>query len=1051
MKKIILLITTLFLSFFLLFDTVKAEEKKVYWNVGGTTEDAGLKQVLISNGFASDEIENITKIVFYDNSKSNTSIDYDNIYEFDLSKEQDKSVIVATKGTEIYIQFNGTLYFNAESNYMFYNFSNITSIEGLEYIDTSEVTMMNYMFSNCKKLQTLDLSNFNTSNVISMSSMFRNCSSLEYLDVSTFDTSKVKNVTYLFRACSSLKKLDLSNWDLSAVTSGPYMITDTNLYEIKTPKSFSTNIALGLTSEYIDEQGKVYSSSLQTPNITLKLVKKITYYNLSKSKKIAYDAEYYGELLVPTKTGYSFEGWYKDKYFRDEEVTSETKFEGEDVVLYPKYYSPSQIVYWDAMIGYSSLTQYPLMKYLISEGINSEIIQQVDKIEFNDIKRTNNKITEFEEEVDISKNNDYTVIAGIKNNILYIQYEGTLSLNSSSRYLFASFVNVESINGFEYIDTSSVTDITGLFYDMQKLKSIDLSNFNTSKVTGMAEMFYNCNSIEKLDLSNLKTDKVTRMTRMFSGCSKLSNLDLSNFNTSNVTAMVEMFSGCSNLKSLNLSNFDTSNVVNMANMFYNCTSLETIDLSSFNTSKVEKMDYMFYNCSKLVRLDLSHFDTTELYNIKDMFYNCSSLIYLNMSTFVVPNSINYYGFFLYGCENLQIFVVPKSLNTIGIGEFYDSSYKVYTELSSNLKQGTTLYKKYILRFDVLEEDVKKDILYGMPYGNLPTLSHFEEYHFLGWYKDQNYEIPVDSNTLYEDTTDITLYAKLEPKKAEFLEGNTVSFKDNLSLNFLVELSSGNLDGAYVIFKYLHYGEDVEIKVPVNENDKHGDYYRFRCELTASEMMIPVTAELYLKDSTEPISTWTRSIRDYIIAGLNSESSSEAEKKLFRATLNYGGYTQKRFNYNGEPYAYTDYMDDLSNISISTAANFVRPEGFIEGIKYVGSSVFFRNAPYVRYYFEIEENEDINDYTFKIGDKVIVPTQKDNRYYIESTPELAYELDNIQQIFVTKSETNVFDFEYSVINWAKIAVDNTTNIDESNMAKAMYAYYLASKEFVESNV
>ena len=49
-------------------------------------------------------------------------------------------------------------------------------------IDTSNITDMNYMFLNCKKLTSLDLSNFNTSKVIDMSSMFSKCSSLTSLD-----------------------------------------------------------------------------------------------------------------------------------------------------------------------------------------------------------------------------------------------------------------------------------------------------------------------------------------------------------------------------------------------------------------------------------------------------------------------------------------------------------------------------------------------------------------------------------------------------------------------------------------------------------------------------------------------------------------------------------------------------------------------------------------------------------------------------------------------------------------------------------------------------
>ena len=323
----------------------------------------------------------------------------------------------------------------------------------------------------------------------------------------------------------------------------------------------------------------------------------------------------------------------------------------------------------------------------------------------------------------------------------------------------------------------------------------------------------------------------------------------------------------------------------------------------------------------------------------------------------------------------------------------------------------------------------------------------EGYALVNWCTDEGLTTPFDFTTPI--TEEIVLYAKWEKITPKLLQANTVSFKDNLRLNFLAELYGDDIEGAYVIFKYNHYGEDREVTVPINVDDKNGVYYRFRCELTASEMTVNVTAELYLKNSTEPISTFTRSIREYLIAGLNN-STNDIEKDLFRATLNYGGYTQKYFNYNGESYAYEGYMENVSNVNISSEINFVRPEGFINGIKYYGASVFFRNAPYVRYYFKLDDNADINDYTFKIGDTTITPTEKDGKYYIESEPTLAYELDKKQEVKVIKDNQDIMSFDYSIITWAKLVVDNSNNDDEKNMAKSLYVYYTAAKAFKETN-
>ena len=70
-------------------------------------------------------------------------------------------------------------------------------------IDTSNITDMNYMFLNCKKLTSLDLSKFNTSNVTDMHSIFNDCSNLTYLDIRNFDFTKVISDSNMFNKVPS--------------------------------------------------------------------------------------------------------------------------------------------------------------------------------------------------------------------------------------------------------------------------------------------------------------------------------------------------------------------------------------------------------------------------------------------------------------------------------------------------------------------------------------------------------------------------------------------------------------------------------------------------------------------------------------------------------------------------------------------------------------------------------------------------------------------------------------------------------------------------------
>ncbi|MBO4850955.1 MAG: C10 family peptidase [Prevotella sp.] len=85
--------------------------------------------------------------------------------------------------------------------------TNLTNIRNIKYLNTSNVTNMFYMFKNCQKLTSIDLSGFNTANVTDMSYMFDGCSSLTTLDLSKFDMSKVTSSNSMAYDCKELKKV----------------------------------------------------------------------------------------------------------------------------------------------------------------------------------------------------------------------------------------------------------------------------------------------------------------------------------------------------------------------------------------------------------------------------------------------------------------------------------------------------------------------------------------------------------------------------------------------------------------------------------------------------------------------------------------------------------------------------------------------------------------------------------------------------------------------------------------------------------------------------
>ena len=87
----------------------------------------------------------------------------------------------------------------------FAGLTNLETITGLEYLNTANVTNMTALFYNCRKLTSLDLSNFNTAKVTDMEFMFRDCSNLKTIYASeNFITAAVTYSNSMFASCNSL-------------------------------------------------------------------------------------------------------------------------------------------------------------------------------------------------------------------------------------------------------------------------------------------------------------------------------------------------------------------------------------------------------------------------------------------------------------------------------------------------------------------------------------------------------------------------------------------------------------------------------------------------------------------------------------------------------------------------------------------------------------------------------------------------------------------------------------------------------------------------------
>ncbi len=121
-------------------------------------------------------------------------------------------------------------------------------------------------------------------------------------------------------------------------------------------------------------------------------------------------------------------------------------------------------------------------------------------------------------------------------------YESLIQVdNIQLKKYIARFIDRYSwhkLRNFNWIDTSLVTDMSGLFYENEFCAGIDISRWNVSNVKNMSHMF----AISSFDgdISNWDVSNVTDMNSMFEYC-KAFNSDIGNWDVSNVMFMTYMF------------------------------------------------------------------------------------------------------------------------------------------------------------------------------------------------------------------------------------------------------------------------------------------------------------------------------------------------------------------------------------------------------------------------------------------------------------------------------------------------------------------------------
>ena len=572
----------------------------------------------------------------------------------------------------------------------FYGCKDLTTIEGIEYLNTENVTNMSGMFSGCYELTTLDVSNFDTQNVTDMSHMFRSCNfttldvsnfdtknvtnmygmfegchALTTLNLSSFDTKNVTNMYYMFKGCRALMTLDVSNFDTKNVTDMGGMFWDCRALMTLDVSNFDTKNVTNMYGMFFDclALTTLDISNFDTQNVTnmsgmFSYCSTLTTLDLSNfDTKNVTDMSYIFSSCEALTTIYT-----SDKFVTTACEKDENMFKGCDnlvgAVPYDENKKGKEMANYTT--GYfTDIASKIVESYAVFDKATNTLTFKHD---------TNKPYGAF------ALNDGYNAPGWYKPN------DNGYNTNTIKKVVFnASFANAHptscynwfngctdltTIESIEYLNTENVTKMRGMFSGCYKLTTLDVSNFDTQNVTDMSYMFYNCSALTTLDVSKFDTQNVTYMSMMFSDCSALTTLDVSNFYTQNVTDMSMMFRYCCNLTTLDVSNFDTQNVTDMNDMFNGCNALTTLNVSNFDTQNVTNMSGMFYGCSALTTLDIANFDTQNVTNMSEMFSSSSALTTIYASEKFVTTACEEDEDMFKNCTNI-VGAMPYDENKVG--------------------------------------------------------------------------------------------------------------------------------------------------------------------------------------------------------------------------------------------------------------------------------------------------------------------------------------------------------------------------------------------------
>ncbi len=243
---------------------------------------------------------------------------------------------------------------------------------------------------------------------------------------------------------------------------------------------------------------------------------------------------------------------------------------------------------------------------------------------------------------------------------------------------------------------------------------------------------------------------------------------------------------------------------------------------------------------------------------------------------------------------------------------------------------------------------------------------------------------------------------------------------------------------------VRYGENTLEFIPSEMTKNKSGEYEFDIQLTSVEMSADVSIAVEIDGKLG--NAYTTNVRDYAMSLLET-STSEYEKELCRAMLNYGAYAQMYF---AEKHGDTSVADELANalldekytdvsyVTESTLADYAfSTSGTENGAAFTSATLILDTDTTLKIFFAAPADAEV-----AVNGNEVTPNVYGYEYFIEIGGLLPQHLDDAFTVAITADGKTV-STEISVLTAVHALLISGESDSFKALGKAIYLYNLAA--------